>query len=265
MFNKIRAARLSNEQKSVAIAKVLGEPVGFDMSESALKVKNLLLGLSIILLCMVVGGVSIGKTVSFLGVSLEGITANKMVFGLLVSVCWVSIHYCWYAWEIFQEWRLRLTGKRVAFRTGPVATTSDEDEAPGHPKQATLYNWWKERHGRIVHVEAILSRVDNELVGIQEKVDRYLETVPPNYIVNISILSNLISEVNAIKLALEKNDLFVKSNRIEISLYRFDKWFWFLISSQNLRVMIVDLLLPIGLSLAAISSGVLYFYGMLKV
>lgn len=62
MFRRFNTSRLADDEKSKAFSKVLGEAIGFDISEQALKVKNLLLGVSIVLLSMVVGGISVGKT-----------------------------------------------------------------------------------------------------------------------------------------------------------------------------------------------------------
>ncbi|MFK3794782.1 hypothetical protein [Pseudomonas sp. NPDC088444] len=261
MFSKMKASRLADEERSKALAKVMGEPIGFDISEPALKVKNLLLGVSIVLLCMVVGGVSVGKTVSFLGISLEGITANKMVSGLLVAVGWVTVHYFWYSIESFREWRLRITGLRVAYSIGPATFGSGEEESPASPKQSTLYNWWKERSGALVSVEEIIKNIDLELQQIQKKVDDAIkESLATTGHLNLVILETLRSSVDNLNVTVKNQAEFMKSSRIEDSLYRFDSCFWRLIASQNLRVLFVDISLPLFLGVASFVSGLLYLH-----
>lgn len=256
MFQRFRASRLTDDEKSKAVAKVLGEAIGFDISDSALKVKNLLLGVSIVLLSMVVGGVSVGKTVSFLGISLEGITGNKMVLGLVIAVAWVTIHHAWYSIETCKEWRLRLTGQKVSYQTGAGMFGSPDSEAPLNPKHATLYNWWKERRGSFVSIKDTIDRVELELEGIHEKVEEHLKAAP----INMGVLENLLMAVNALKESMDKNVEFMNSQRIEASLYRFDKWFWRFITVQNIRVVFVEIFLPFALGISSLIAGAWYLY-----
>jgi len=239
----------------------MGEPIGFDISDPALKVKNLLLGVSIVLLCMVVGGISVGKTVSFLGISLEGITANKMVLGLLIAVGWVTIHYAWYSIEAFREWRIRLTGIRVAYSTGGGMFGSEDADAPTTPKQSTLYNWWKERRGSVVSIEGIIRKIEDELGVVQQKIDEGLKREGSNLApLNMAYLDDLLNAVDVLKTNVANTTNFMQQKRIEDSLYRFDNLFWNLIASQNLRVLFVDISLPLFMGVASFLSGLWYLH-----
>ena len=261
MFKKIKDSKLNDEEKSKAVSKILGEAVGFDISEQALKVKNLLLGVSITLLSMVVGGVSVGKTVSFLGISLEGITGNKMVFGLVVAVAWVTIHHAWYSIEACKEWRLRITGQRVAYQTGAAMFGSPYSESPSSPRHATLYNWWKERSGTVISINDAVAKVEEELVGIQEKVDQFVKSsLGLGHSTNVAVLENLLSSVSNLKENMAKNVEFMNSPRIEASLYRFDNWFWRMVNIQNVRVIIVEITLPFLLGVSSFVAGAWYLY-----
>lgn len=260
MVSKIKGLRLTDDDRLKAVEKVLGEPVGFDVSEPALKVKNLLLGVSIILLCMVVGGISVGKKVSFLGISLEGITAYKMVLGLSVAVFWVTGHYLWYCIELFGEWKLRVTGTRVSYQTGGTFGSAEADY-PSNPKQSTLYNWWRQNSHRFRSVTSAIEQVETELKVIQSKVDSALSQVelgrPPT---NLGFLENLLSAVQDLKSTNEANLEFMNSNRIVCSLKRFDTCYWRVLKSQNARVLIIDVLLPLVLGCAALGHGVWYLH-----
>ncbi|WP_323151423.1 hypothetical protein [Pseudomonas glycinae] len=260
-MKRLKELRLNDEEKSKAISKVLGEAIGFDISDPALKVKNLLLGLSIVLLAMVVGGVSVGKTVSFLGISLEGITGNKMVIGLVIAVCWVTIHHSWYSVEAIKEWRIRLTGQRVAYQTGAGMFGSPHDEAPINPKHASLYNWWREQKSSVASTADAVAKFEEELVGVQEKVDVFLKTSSSNEPpANIGELMNLLRSIGMLNENLTKNLEFMSSLRIESSLYRFDEWFWRLITVQNIRVVLIEILFPLVLGISALTAGGWYLH-----
>lgn len=261
MFKRIKCSRLSDDEKSKAVSKVLGEAVGFDISDQALKVKNLLLGVSIVLLSMVVGGISVGKTVSFLGISLEGITANKMVVGLVVAVAWVGIHHAWYSIETWKEWRVRVTGMRVVFQTGAGMFGSHNGESPSNPRHASLYNWWKERNGSVISIRNAVEKVEEELIIIQKKIDFSAENnMEHGHSASFTGLEGLATSVNNLKDYLAKNDEFMGSQRIEASLCRFDEWFWRMITIQNTRVIGVEIVLPFLLGISSLGAGAWYLH-----
>lgn len=259
ILKRLKELMLNDEEKSKAVSKILGEAIGFDISDPALKVKNLLLGLSIVLLALVIGGISVGKTVSFLGISLEGITGNKMVFGLVVAVSWVIIHHSWYSVEAIKEWRVRLTGQRVSYQTGVGKFGSPYAEAPINPRHASLYNWWKEQKDSVSSTADAVAKFEYELVGIQEKVDVFLKTSSSKEAhSNIHEVMNLLRSIGMLNESLTKNLEFMSSLRIESSLYRFDTWFWRLITVQNIRVLVVEILLPLILGVSALALSAWY-------
>ena len=58
-------------------------------------------------------------------------------------------------------------------------------------------------------------------------------------------INKMSKEVNMVKVSLEKTNTTLNSKRIPASLERFDNRFHFFLSSQNLRWLIIELLLPI--------------------
>lgn len=64
----------------------------------------------------------------------------------LLVVAYLVVHFGWNSITHFQQWRLRVTGTRLAFKTGrsPGLYLEDDERGdyPDDPRQSTLYTWW---------------------------------------------------------------------------------------------------------------------------
>lgn len=256
MFKRFERSRKADDENYKAVVKIMGQPVGFDLSDAAIKVKNLLLTVSIFLLCLVIGDIKVTGAVRFLGVNLEGFTGFKMIFGLSAAVAWVLIHYLWYAWEVFGEWRLRITGMRVARQKGSTQGYLEADH-PEDPRQSTLYNWWVEQQYWPPRIEATIKKLETAAEQIKEQID---SSSIENFELHVGLQSvaELNTVVGALRQTQEKIIEFGSNSRIEYSLRRFDNWFWRVVNSQNMRVLIIDILFPLGVSAWALIVGINY-------
>ena len=96
----------------------LGSPVFIGSDERTDKVRGHLIFAAAISLFVTVADLHFGSGSSFLGLEITGLTDHVAYIALLVFVGYQLVHYVWCAWDAFLEWRLRITGTRVAFMTG---------------------------------------------------------------------------------------------------------------------------------------------------
>ncbi|WP_064116724.1 hypothetical protein [Pseudomonas fluorescens] len=227
-----------------AVDKALGSPVDFESSDEAKKIKRNLLTISVIVIALILGEITASDKISLFGVSLEGVTPQKLMSGLGLFLIYNFLHYIWFCFDLFGEWSIRITGTRSAFITAGMFASKDCDY-PSDPKQSSLYNWWRsERHG-LIKTER---RIEDA-----EEIAKYLDEVrtpPPNKSFgDLRIDSHLgeqalTKEINSIRSDLQEIKKLLDAPRITVSLRRFDKRFELLLRSQNLKVLLFELLLP---------------------
>ncbi len=66
-------------------------------------------------------------------------------------------------------------------------------------------------------------------------------------------VSQVRERVTELTRALENTSKTIASQRIPVSLERFDQWFKLLLQSQNLRWLLIDFLLPVALGVTALA------------
>ncbi len=131
-----------------AMQKVLGEPVAAGLSDRAWKVRTQLMAVSVVAITLVAFGLHVDRQATVFGFSLSGLTDALVRRGLGIWIAYLVVHFVWMGWESFAEWRLRLTGTRVAAVT--VGTFAAEGgDYPGDPRQSTLANWWRQEATKI--------------------------------------------------------------------------------------------------------------------
>src|SRR5206468_22569 len=113
----------------------------------------------------------VNREATLFGFSLSGLTDQLVRQGLGIWIVYLVAHFGWMAWEGFAEWRLRLTGTRVAAVT--VGTfASEEADYPTDPRQSTLANWWRGQAKRIGNLTELIRglerRVEAQEAAIRE-------------------------------------------------------------------------------------------------
>lgn len=241
----------SNVSES-GVRKMLGEPAAIEPSGFVSKVRANLLIASSICLVVVLAGVRIDtESSSFLGVKLIGLDQSLMEILLIIWIIYLLVHFLWVSFDQLSHWRLRISGNRVLYQTGPTLGSKDNDY-PEDPSQSTLYSWWAENSK---HLESFESLVD-EIRAIKGDIDDHIELASPqvgNIDNNLSrSMMDLDKKVKDFKSLVERSHEIRSSQRIEASLYRFDRSFKMFLTSQNIRWIILEVTFPVVYSLSAI-------------
>ncbi|WP_147452830.1 hypothetical protein [Cupriavidus plantarum] len=170
--------------------------------------------------------------------------------GTFVITLYLFVHFTWYAWEAFAEWRLRLTGTKVAFKTTAILASEDGDY-PDEPRQSTLHYWWVTQARAISGVPAAVEELRN-LIG---EVRTHIQAAPREGPYDGETLRRMGSVENVIG-KLEKNmrafEDVVNSNRVPVSLERFEAWHKLFVESQSIRWLVIDVGIPWILGLSAL-------------
>lgn len=243
------------------IAKVLGEPVGFDISEAASKLRRNLLLVSILVMVLILGQIEAGSDFSLFGVKLTGVTPFKLMVGLSIILAYTFFHFVWYCYEIYSEWSLRITGTKLIFITGARLGATGADY-PDDPKQSTLYTWWMQETRSMRAYSELLSRVDESISQFSSHVEQLQQrdmTMAGSVSQSIQGMKNTLEQIRH---SLASTEAIVTNTRIPESLARFDRRFRLLLKSQNMRTVIVEIGIPVLLSMAA--AGCLFRFFMLQ-
>ena len=251
---------MDKENKEKALQKVMGEPVGFDISEPATKIKRNLILVSIVIIVLLWGGVEAKPDVSIFGVSLTGVTSIKMMLGLSALLIYSLVHYLWYCYELYGEWVIRITGVSVGFITGGTFS-GDGMDYPSNPKQSTLYNWWRERSRDLPDYRKTANKIEESFEDIKSKIESIRESAGLRYNVDSArdAVQHLQGVIGQLAGEISHANQLLDAARIPVSLERFDRRFRLLLKSQNARVLVVEILFPV--LLAVLSAGsIIHFF-----
>ena len=238
----------SNDEKLKAVEKVLGEPVFIELSDYVLKIRTNLIRVSVITIAVILANLHIDQGSTVLGLKFTGLNDHVLRAGLLVITCYLGAHYLWTAVDTFLEWRLRITGTRLSFvTTGRIA--SEHADYPNDPRQSTLYYWWLSEAKRIGDMGSELSNMQNllESLDIELRAKMNSGTDALNIVNACRPLGEVRETIGKLGRSIEQTQKAIEATRIPISLKRFDNWFKFFLRSQNLRWLIIDLLVPLTL------------------
>lgn len=228
-----------------AVETALGKPVLAEMPENALKVRRNLLIFGLISIFIALGEIKLNASSPILGFTFTGISDTLVRKALLVVNGYLLFHFFWYAFDSLLEWRLRVTGTRLAFLTGS-SFGSEHCDYPDDPRQSTLYRWWLDQATRI-------GNFNKTTEDISKSVQEWLERVEAFKNGGDSLnLSNAMNSLNQVKISLDKlkeqielTEKTIDAKRIPCSLRRFDSWFSLFLRSQNLRWLLIDVLTPL--------------------
>lgn len=243
-----------NDDEVKKVEKVLGEPVLIGFDDKTTKIRTFLFLFSVVSIGYALGGLKIDATSSFLGLKFTGLNDELFRTGLLVTVGYLLIHFIWNSFDTFLEWRLRISGTRVAFTTGSFFGNKDCDY-PKEPRQSTLYNWWRGQ-ANLLDIVNTRFRASEKIVDHAKQYDQECQpsldpAVKQNLIIFEKTLKHVTADVDNFKSMLEELKKLYDSKRIDVSLKRFDNWFNLFLQSQNLRWIVIEFSLPAGLGLAA--------------
>jgi hypothetical protein len=233
------------DKTAESIELVLGKPFAATMADTTEKIRRNLLVVSSVTVVSVILGIRIAPANSLLGVSFEGLTPDVFKTCLLAVNVYMLAHFCWCVTDELQEWRLRVTGTRTAFITAGVWSSEDGDH-PSEPRQSTLYNWWKQRAPESGRTKAALERIEN---AIRARLDQ-LEPPPSGELTKAERdetfqLAEVKSDLESVRMEIQRQNTVLESKRIEVSLRRFDGAYQLFLRSQNLRWLIMEAGFPV--------------------
>lgn len=234
------------------VQKVLGEPVAAGLSDRAWKTRTQLLAVSVVAIALVRLGLHVNRDATVFGFSLSGLTDRMVRVGLAVWIVYLLAHFAWMAWEGFAEWRLRLTGTRVASIT--VGTFGgEESDYPSDPQQSTLANWWRGEAQKIGNLTALMSGLEPRLTSQEAAIREACQT---NNAINVASatmpLGDIRSAAQQLRQQIQQTEKTLSSLRIPASLDRFERAYAHFLKSQNIRWLVLDVLLPLIVAVAAL-------------
>lgn len=228
-----------------AVEKALGEPVICEFSTPIQKVRGTLFFISVISIALTIGDLHIDSKSSILGLQFTNLSDSLVKNGLFWVVAYLMIHFIWGAADCFMEWRLRITGTRVAFITG-AKIPSEHGDYPDNPRQSTLYRWWVTQARKVVFWEKESSFIEEQLKELsQHFLNKANETNDMNWRHVQSPLAAVKQRVDQIDQSVQKVTETLESNRVPVSLARFDNRFQIFLRSQNLRWLVIEAGLPL--------------------
>lgn len=235
-----------------AVEKALGNPVAGDLPENALRVRRNLLVFGMISVFITLGGVKLDPTSSVLGFKFSGVSEDLITNALLAANVYFLLHFIWYAFEGILEWRLRVTGTRLAFLTGS-RFGSEHADYPDDPRQSTLYTWWLDNAKRIGNFKETADDLSEKIKAWEEKVSLFQNGNDSLNLANaMSTLNQAKGATDKLTKQIETTEKVLTAMRISCSLGRFDGWFKLFLKSQNIRWLIIDILLPVSVGVTAI-------------
>lgn len=235
-----------------ATEKVLGTPVYCSLPDEVLRIRRNLMLISIVSIFLTLGGLQLQPESSILGLRLSGLTTMLAKNGLLVVTGYLLAHFVWASIESFLEWRLRITGTRVAFVT-TARLASESADYPNDPRQSTLYNWWKEEVGKVGSIGEKAQQIEADLRSWETRISESIrdEHTSLNIANACRSIGNAQEEIVKLNRSIEGMQKILESQRVPASLRRFDQWFALFLRSQNLRWLIIDVGAPITLAISA--------------
>lgn len=239
------------DDKIDEVKTVLGTPFSGDLPENAVRVRRNFMVVSLVSIILILTGAKVDPGSTLFGIRFSGLKADYIPLGLLALDIYFFIHYFWYVVEAWLEWRLRLTGTRLAFQTGS-SFGSDHADYHDDPRQSTLYNWW------IVQRQGV-GGINNQLVELEKYISK-IKTQPSGPCENsnglgavkaAADLEAIKANISSLQDHLKSIERTIQSPRIMVSLERFDKWFYFSLRIQSVRWIIIDLSFPVILGVVA--------------
>lgn len=247
-------ASSADEKNIDGVRKALGEPFSAEFTDKVWKIRTNLLVVSIVWLFVVLAGLRIDPGSSVFGLRFSGLTDEVVKIGLFLVTLYLVVHFLWSCIDSFLEWRLRVTGTKLAFVT-TARLASEHADYPNDPRQSTLYQWWTNEATKIGNLAASAAAVNTKLTDCETRLRAQVCDLHPGCM-NIATAAQSISEVRErvaeLTRAVDNASKAIASQRVPVSLERFDRWFRLLLKSQNLRWAVIDFLLPIGLGVTAL-------------
>lgn len=243
---------VDDEEKAESIRRALGEPVLASFSEELRLTKRNLLFVSSSVIFAKVSGMTIGnENVSLIGLSFSNPGPFWLDVMLLGVTAYLLVQFIWQSWDYGLHTRIRATGTKVRWVTVGKSGHSGADY-PEDAQQSSLYNWWVDQASKIKSISSTVAKLEETA----ERLKISAESTDPGKGLNYNNLirqsAELKSHAHQLREQLYAVEKVIGSERISISLERFDDWFWGFSSSQTARLILLDELFPLCLGFGAV-------------
>jgi len=240
------------EKRESEVRKTLGEPFAADFTDYTRKLRMNLIAASFIGLVVVYAHVSILPSSTFFGLTFKGINDRLILIVLLLINFYTTIHFLWNAVDHLLEWRIRLSGGRSTIQTAGTFGNDDLDY-PRESRQSTLYNWWINTGCDLPDLQAKMEKLHIHFGNIEEAVAAAVRSQTPPLIVDMNgQINGLRLDLKELTSAIQRTAGVLDSPRITVSLSRFDAAFRQMLTSQNLRWLVLELGLPALMGIFAV-------------
>lgn len=235
------------------IKKMLGEPFINEFPDYARKIRNGLIILSLISITLNITDIQLSNDSSFLGLRFKNLEIFHVMLCLFIFNAYMFIHFLWCAAHNFVEWRLRLTGTKLAYSTAAGWASPDADHT-SDLRQSTLHNWWLNKITLIDKNYELLEAAKSSTSELNKSILIEKEQTGSKDYEDIKRVLLLVNEnLNKIQSNLESIEKFNSSKRIDVSLKRFDNWYKIMLKSQNFRWLVIELLFPLVLGVISLT------------
>ena len=229
-------------ERRKAIEESLGNPVLADVPDELRKTKRNLLVVAGVVIFASLAEIEVTQA-GFLGFQFTNPSEWWLDLSLLCVVAYLFAQFAWQVADYLMQTRVRITGTRVAHVTTARAAGSEGDY-PNDPSQSSLYYWWSEE----TKSSKGLHKTVAELEGAAERIDAFANqpenAANPNINHVESAAHDLRRATGELQRQIEQWEKVITSQRIPLSLERFDRWFGCFTRSQVWRLFVLDIALP---------------------
>ncbi|NQZ31057.1 MAG: hypothetical protein HRU06_07260 [Oceanospirillaceae bacterium] len=236
------------------VQKALGEPVMAELSGYARRLRNNVLLISIATAALTLGGLELDSSSSILGLKFKNLDIKSLFLGLFIINAYMLIHFLWVSIDAFQEWSLRVSGTKLAFIT-TARLSSQYGDYPSDPRQSSLYQWWHTEASSIGSLSQPLVELESKLETLEKEVRKGLSDNgehPMNITNSCNSIARLSDGVQKLQRSVDTAAKTIGSQRIPVSLERYDSRFKLFLKTQNLRWLVLELGLPIIMGFVAV-------------
>ncbi len=250
------------------VKKLLGEPISKEFSESILKIRRNLLIVSMLSCATIFWNLDVDSS-SLFGIKFSGLTQRNLINGLFVVNSYLFFHYAWCCFDHFSIWRIRVSGTHTLYPPAHSAFDSGVSpiDRPLDPKQSTLYSWWIENNKNLKNCLCEIKIIKEEIAKAnsiyQQLLDNKTNVSEPKVgnrtaaVHKARLEKTLDRKLDHLSIAIETSKTTLSSERILPSLETFDNWFQLSLRTQDLRWLVIDVVIPLfigGFSLFTLLS-----------
>lgn len=205
------------------LKKLMSHPVFLTHDSNAKIIRAQLFFIASAAIFLTNTNIEIGKQSSILGIKLDGLTTDHVFQIALILIAYQLIHFCWASWESLCEWRIRQTALETAGWGGSGLSIKAENQNE-KVRQTTLYAYLVDIID--LDIRKVRSIMEDEQGITQESINGLTNS-----------LNNIQESIN--------------SERVRVSIVRFDKWYKMFYKAQNIRWLLLEFMLPVLLGLTA--------------